>query len=117
MVDAPLDVFAVMIGIAAFLIALKASNQSADLRRRLDALEAAAAAPTAPSLMPFEERTVAPSTRAAEPPPLPPEAELAPPLTTDQGEPPQAGATAGTAAPPPPPFPTRPPVAAPGLEE
>ena len=41
MLDAPFDVFAVMIAIAAFLIALKASNQATELRRRLGSLEAA----------------------------------------------------------------------------
>ncbi len=37
MFDAPFDVFAVMIAIAAFLIALKASNQATELRRRAHA--------------------------------------------------------------------------------
>ena len=75
MFDAPFDVFAVMIAIAAFLIALKASNQASDLRRRLNALETAARTPSEPqppALTPWPafERTLA--TTAPSPPEQPP---------------------------------------------
>ncbi|MCJ9736221.1 hypothetical protein, partial [Bradyrhizobium sp. PRIMUS42] len=39
MFDGPFDVFAWIIAIAAFLIAIKASSQAAELRRRLSSLE------------------------------------------------------------------------------
>ncbi|PMZ30567.1 hypothetical protein C1X99_30650, partial [Pseudomonas sp. FW306-02-H06B] len=83
------DVFAVMIAIAAFLIALKASNQATELRRRLGSLEAMLQAqrqvqPHPP--LPVQEQS---STPAAEPPPLAPEAEAAPPpLVTEDVSPP-----------------------------
>ncbi|MDE2376571.1 DUF2339 domain-containing protein [Bradyrhizobium sp.] len=105
MFDTPFDVIIVMIAIAAFLIALKAANQIAELRARLNALEAAALAPRQimpPPLTPLQEleQTLAPGAPgAAEPPSLVPVAEAPPPLAPD------------TAAPPPLPTP------APGLEE
>ena len=98
MFDAPFDLLAVMITIAAFLMALKASTQTAELRRRVNALEAAAAAARPvmpPPLMP-QQREVPAAPRSAEPPALAPEAELAPPLAIGSTEP-RAGIT-----PPPP---------------
>ncbi|MBR0848939.1 DUF2339 domain-containing protein [Bradyrhizobium diazoefficiens] len=82
MFDAPFDVFAVMFAIAAFLIALKASNQATDLRRRLSSLEAALHTlrqVQPPPLTPARDQPAAPATAAPEPPPLAPEAEQAPP--------------------------------------
>ena len=40
MFDGPFDVFAVIIAIVAFLIAIKASSQATELRRRVNSLEA-----------------------------------------------------------------------------
>jgi uncharacterized membrane protein len=114
MFDAPFDVLAVMLAIAAFLIAMKASNQATDLRRRLNALEAAALATRQvqpPPLTPQQEmeQTLAAATAPAVEPA--PEAELAPPLAADHPEPPPIDAS--PAAAPPPPLPA----AGPGLEE
>jgi uncharacterized membrane protein len=115
MFDAPFDVFAVMIAIAAFLIAMKASNQATDLRRRLSALEGAlhTLRPIQPPpLTPQEmERTLAAATPQTTEPPSP-DAELAPPLVADQAAPPQIDTDAAPAAAPPPL-----PAAQPGLEE
>ncbi|WFU39223.1 DUF2339 domain-containing protein [Bradyrhizobium sp. CB82] len=113
MFDAPFDVFAVMIAIAAFLIALKASNQATDLRRRLSSLEAnlhAARPVQPPPLTPQQEmeQTHAAATPSAAEPPAP-DAELTPPLVADQAAPPPIDADAA----PPPLLPT----AGPGLEE
>ncbi|MGY3500169.1 putative membrane protein [Bradyrhizobium sp. USDA 4471] len=111
MFDAPFDVFAVMIAIAAFLIALKASNQATELRRRLGSLEAALLAlrqVQPPPPLPVQEQA---STPAAEPPPLAPEAEAAPPPVTEEAAPPPIEASPSTEAPPSLPTP------APGFEE
>ncbi|GLR91755.1 DUF2339 domain-containing protein [Bradyrhizobium iriomotense] len=113
MFDAPFDVFAVMIAIAAFLIALKASNQATDLRRRLSALEANLHTPRPiqpPPLTPQQEmeQTLAPATPTATESPAP-DAELAPPLVADQAAPSPIDPDAA----PPPPLPA----AGPGLEE
>lgn len=116
MFDGPFDFFALIIAIIAFLIAIKASNQATELRRRLSSLEEML--PARPPVQPppltavWEQApAVAPTTAAAEPPPLAPEAEMPPPpLTADASSPPlEAGLEAG--APPPLPAP------APGLEE
>lgn len=116
MFDAPFDVFAVMIAIVAFLIALKASNQTTELRRRLGSLEAALQAqrqvPPPPPL-PVQEHVSAPT---AEPPPLAPEAEVEvdvapPPLVMEEAAPPPPQASPEADAPPPLPAP------APGFEE
>ncbi|MGY8662765.1 DUF2339 domain-containing protein [Bradyrhizobium sp. UFLA05-109] len=114
MFDAPFDVFAVMIAIAAFLIALKASNQATDLRRRLSVLEANLHAPRPiqpPPLTPQQamEQTPAPAAPSTAEPPTP-DVELAPPLVADQAAPPPIETDATQAAPPPP-------AAGPGLEE
>ncbi|MCP3459831.1 DUF2339 domain-containing protein [Bradyrhizobium sp. CCGUVB23] len=116
MFDAPFDVFAVMIAIAAFLISLKASNQATDLRRRLSALEAGLHTPRQvqpPPLTPQQEmeQTLAASTPGTAERPAP-DAELAPPLVADEATPPPIDTDAAQAAPPPPM-----PAAGPGLEE
>jgi uncharacterized membrane protein len=114
MFDAPFDVFAVMIAIAAFLIAMKASNQATDLRRRLNALEATLHTPRQiqpPPLTPQQEmeQTLAAATPQTTEPPSP-DTELAPPLVADQ-VPPPIDTDIGSSAPPPLP------AAGPGLEE
>lgn len=114
--DAPFDVFAVMFAIAAFLIAIKASNQATELRRRLGSLEAMLQATRPiqpPPLMPVPEQAPTPAASAAAPPPLAPEAEPAPPppLVTDEVTPPPLEASAADVAPPPVP------AAEPGFEE
>lgn len=112
MFDGPFDFFALIIAIIAFLIAIKASNQATELRRRLSSLEEMLPVQPPPLTAVWEQApAVAPTTAAAEPPPLAPEAEMPPPpLTADASSPPlEAGLEAG--APPPLPAP------APGLEE
>lgn len=102
MFDGPFDVFALIIAIAAFLIAIKASSQAAELRRRLSSLEEmfyAQRPVQPPPLMPAQKLAPAPATTAAEPPPLAPEAEPAPPPITDHVAPPPLEAS--TDAPPP----------------
>src|SRR6266702_7530927 len=115
MFDAPFDVFAVMFAIAAFLIALKASNQATELRRRLSSLEAMLQAPRPiqPPPMPLPEQVPTPATSAAAPPPLAPEAEPAPSptLVTDHVTPPPIETSTDNVAPPPMP------AAEPGFEE
>jgi uncharacterized membrane protein len=115
MFDGPFDVFALIIAIVAFLIAIKASSQAAELRRRLNALEAMSYAQRPvqpPPLMPVQEQAPAPV--AAERPPLAPEAEP-PPLGTEQAPPPLA-ASVSAEAPPPLPAPA-PDIREPGFEE
>jgi uncharacterized membrane protein len=116
MFDTPFDLVVVMIAIAAFLIALKASNEISNLRARLNALEAAASTTRPaqpPPLMPLQEleRTLAAEPPITAEPSLAPEADTAPPLATDQTEPPPIATDAALAAPPPLPAPQ------PGLEE
>ena len=69
MFDSPFDFFSLVIAIVAFIFARKAFNQTAMLRARLDAIEAAGlqAMPTAPPLTPIEtlEQTLAASTPGA----------------------------------------------------
>jgi uncharacterized membrane protein len=118
MFDGPFDVFALIIAIVAFLIAIKASSQAAELRRRLNALEAMSYAQRPvqpPPLMPVQEQAPAPV--AAERPPLAPEAEPAPPpLDTEQASPPPLAASVSADAPPPLPAPA-PDIREPGFEE
>lgn len=114
MFDGPFDVFALIIAIAAFLIAIKASSQAAELRRRLSSLEEmfyAQRPVQPPPLMPAQELAPAPATTAAEPPPLAPEAEPASPPITDHVVPPPLEASTDA----PPPIPAAAP--APGFEE
>ena len=118
MFDGPFDVFALIIAIVAFLIAIKASNQAAELRRRLNALEAMSYAQRPvqpPPLMPVQEQAPAPAAMAAERSPLAPEAEPAPPpLDTEQASPPPLAEGVAAEAPPPLPAPD---IREPGFEE
>ncbi|RZM99065.1 hypothetical protein CWO91_36640, partial [Bradyrhizobium genosp. SA-3] len=73
MFDGPFDVFALIIAIAAFLVAIKASSQAAELRRRLSSLEEmfdAQRRVQPPPLTATWEQAPATATAAAEPPPL-----------------------------------------------
>ena len=108
MFDDPFVFFALVIAIVALIFARKAMNQVAELRQRLEAIQAAPAATTAavpPPLASFEafERTLPPVPHAATPtpPPIVLDAEfvapVAPPETSEQA--------AGGVAPPPPPMP------------
>ena len=115
MFDGPFDVFALIIAIIAVLIAIKASSQATELRRRLASLEEmfyAQRQVQPPPLMPTQVQAEAPATTAAEPPPLAPEVEAAPPpLVTEEASPPPLAASTEVNAPPPLPAP------APGFEE
>ncbi|MCK1617917.1 DUF2339 domain-containing protein [Bradyrhizobium sp. 159] len=114
MFDGPFDVFALILAIAAFLIAIKASSQAAELRRRLSSLEEmfdAQRQVKPPPLTPTWEQAPATATAAAEPPPLAPEAEQAPPALAEPVSPPPLGTSTEADAPPPLPAP------APGFEE
>ncbi|MEY9122916.1 DUF2339 domain-containing protein [Bradyrhizobium yuanmingense] len=114
MFDGPFDVFALIIAIIAFLIAIKASSQATELRRRISSLEEMLYAQRTvqpPPLMPAQAEAPA-TTAAAEPPPLAPETETTPPpLVTEEISPPPLEPSTGAAAPPPVPE------AAPGFEE
>ncbi|MBR0713599.1 DUF2339 domain-containing protein [Bradyrhizobium liaoningense] len=112
MFENPFELVALISAIAAFMFALRASNEITELRRRLNLLEEAArtARPIQPPApMPLQDG-LAPAASAAVPPPLPPEPELAPPLATEQIAPLQADAGEVSAPPPVP-------AATPGLEE
>ncbi|WP_025034556.1 DUF2339 domain-containing protein [Bradyrhizobium sp. DOA9] len=116
MFDGPFDAFALIIAIIAFLIAIKASSQATELRRKLNALEELLYAQRPvqpPPLLPAQAQAEAPTaTAAAEPPPLAPEAEtMPPPLVTEEISPPPLEPSTAAAAPPPVPE------AAPGFEE
>ncbi|HEV2159193.1 DUF2339 domain-containing protein [Bradyrhizobium sp.] len=119
MFDGPFDVFALIIAIVAFLVAIKASSQAAELRRKLNTLEEmfyAQRRVQPPPLVPAQvQAEAAPATAAAEPPPLAPEAEQAPPplVTAEVAPPPLEASSEAAAPPPPPPLPTP----APGFEE
>lgn len=114
MFDAPFDDLAILIAIVAFLIAIKATSQATELRRRLNSLEAMLYAQRQvqpPPLMPTPAPE-APATIAAEPPPLAPETERAPPPVAEQQiSPPPLEPSADNVAPPPVP------AAEPGFEE
>ncbi|MDI3562710.1 DUF2339 domain-containing protein [Bradyrhizobium sp. Arg816] len=120
MFDGPFDVFALIIAIIAVLIAIKASSQAAELRRRLASLEEmfyAQRQVQPPPLMPAQVQPEAPATMAAEPPPLAPEAEVAPPpLVTEEASPPPLAANTVADTPPPLPAPA-PDIREPGFEE
>lgn len=116
MFDGPFDFFALIIAIIAFLIAIKASNQATELRRRLSSLEEMLHAQRPvqpPPLTPVWEQApaTAATTAAAEPPPLAPEPETPPPPLTEDASSPPLEASLEVGAPPPLPAP------APGLEE
>ncbi|KRP99564.1 hypothetical protein AOQ72_13775 [Bradyrhizobium yuanmingense] len=114
MFDGPFDVFALIVAIIAFLIAIKASSQATELRRRISSLEEMLYAQRPvqpPPLMPAQAEAPA-TTAAAEPPPLAPETETTPPpLVTEEISPPPLEPSTGATAPPPVPE------AAPGFEE
>ncbi|WP_439393970.1 DUF2339 domain-containing protein [Bradyrhizobium sp. PMVTL-01] len=119
MFDGPFDVFALIIAIIAFLIAIKASSQATELRRRLNLLEekfyAQRPVVQPPPLMPAQVQAETPATPAAEPPPLAPEAEpTPPPLVAEEVAPPPLEPTPAADTPPPP-VPEAAP--APGFEE
>lgn len=119
MFDGPFDVFALILAIIAFLIAIKASSEATELRRKLNALEEmfyAQRAVQSPPPLPAQDQAEAPATTAAEPPPLAPEAEAAPPpFVTEEASPPIEASTAADA---PPPLPAPAPVSRePGFEE
>lgn len=103
MFDGPFDVFALIIAIIAFLIAIKASSEAAELRRKLNALEEtfyAQRAVQSPPPLPALDQTEAPATTAAEP--LAPEAEAAPPpFVAQEASPPPIEASTAADAPPP----------------
>lgn len=109
MFDGPFDVFALIIAIIAFLIAIKASSQAAELRRKLNALEEmfyTQRRVQPPPLMPAQVQAEAPATAPAEPPPLAPEATpVPPPLVTEEASPPPFAASIAADAPPPLPAP------------
>ena len=115
MFDLPFDFFAVLIAVGAFIFALKAFNQVATLRARLEVMEAAAARPMPRQLTPPQapEQALAPALpgMATEPPAAAPEPEIAPPGTPDLAAAPEP-IPAGTGAMPPPL-----PPAEPGFEE
>ncbi|RTM12695.1 MAG: DUF2339 domain-containing protein [Bradyrhizobiaceae bacterium] len=120
MFDGPFDVFALIIAIIAILIAIKASSQAADLRRRFNALEERFYAQRPiqpPPLLPTQAQAEMPATATVEPPPLAPEAEaVSPPLVTEELSPPPL--TLSPAAGAPPPLPASPPdIREPGFEE
>ena len=106
MFDDPFVFFALVIAIVALIFARKAMNQVAELRQRLEAIQAAPAAAAAavpPPLTPFEafEQTLppAPSAAAPTPPPIVPDAESVAPAAPSETSEQAAG---GAAAPPPP---------------
>ncbi|MBR0904118.1 DUF2339 domain-containing protein [Bradyrhizobium liaoningense] len=114
MFDGPFDVFTLIIAIAAFFIAIKASSQAAELRRRLSSLEEmfyAQRQVQPPPLAPAWEQAPATATAATEPPPLAPESEPTPPPVTEEVSPPPLDTSPQADAPPPLPTP------APGFEE
>ena len=101
MFDGPFDFFALIIAIIAFFIAIKASNQATEMRRRFNALEEKfyALRPVQP---PPPLPTLAQDEAPAEPPPLAPEAEPAsPPPVTEELSPPPLETSPQTDAPPP----------------
>src|SRR5258706_3430826 len=106
MFDLPFDFFALLIAIVAFIFARKAFNQSAMLRARLDAIEAAGlqARPGPPPLTP-REQTLATSSPgiAAEKPAVAAQAGGVPPFAEDQN--PEPSTTSGSAQATAPPLP------------
>ena len=71
MSDGPFDVFALIIAVIAFIIAIKASSQAAELRRRLSSLEETlhAQRPVQPPRIPADVWAEASATTSAAPPP------------------------------------------------
>src|SRR3954453_6415209 len=117
MSDGPFDVFALIIPVIAFIIAIKGSSQAAELRRRLSSLEETfhAQRPVQPPRIPADVWAEASATTSAAPPPLVPQAEAEaeappPPVTEDISPPPLEGSTGADATP-------QQPAPAPGFEE
>src|SRR3954451_9124538 len=116
MSDGPFDVFALIIAVIAFIIAIKASSQASELRRRLSSLEETfhAQRPVQPPRIPADVWAEASATTSAAPPPLVPQsepgAEAPPPLVTEDVSPPPLAANTEADAPPLP-------APAPGFEE
>ncbi|KRR29665.1 DUF2339 domain-containing protein [Bradyrhizobium retamae] len=105
MFDEPFVFFSLVIAIVALIFARKAMNEVAQLRQRLEAMQATpavAAAAMPPPLTPFEafEQSLppAPSGATPTPPPIVPEAES----IASAASPEAAGQAAGGAPPPPP---------------
>ena len=109
MPDDPFVFFAILIAIVALIFARKAMNQVAELRERLQAIQAAPATVAVagpPPLTPFEvfERTLPPpSTAAATPPPIIPDVESVAPAAASVT--PNDVVRGATPPPPPPPLP------------
>src|SRR4051812_34215031 len=109
MFEDPFVFLALAIAIVAFVIARKAMNEVAELRKRLETIQAApatAAAAMPPPLTPFEafERTLPPASSGiapTTPPPIIPDAEPVAPLAASE----TAEQATGEAAVPPPPLP------------
>jgi uncharacterized membrane protein len=101
MFDDPFNAFALIIAVIAFLIAIKASSQAADLRHKLNALEQLfyAQRQVQPPPLPTVQAET-PAAAAAEPPPVAPEAEPAPPLVTEDVSQPLAASVEAQAPPP-----------------
>src|SRR5438105_4990535 len=104
MFDDPFVFFALVIAIVALIFARKAMNQVAELRQRLEAMQAApatAAAPVPPPLTPFEafEQTLPPAAAGPTPPPIIPDVESVAPVAPSETSEQAAG---GAPAPPPP---------------
>ena len=103
MFDDPFVFFALVIAIVALIFARKAMNQVAELRKRLEAIQAApatAAAAVPPPLTPFEafERTLPPASTAAipTPPPIIPDAEPVAPIAASETQ--AAASSSGSTA-------------------
>src|SRR6266700_5106473 len=109
MFDNPFDLIPIAIAVVAFIVARKALDQFAVLRKRLEAIEAAQLAVARPVPPPLPTQAFEqPSTPAApdivpEPPPIVPDVESIAPAAATPAEPAQG--TAGDAAAPPPPLP------------
>ncbi|NOJ45481.1 DUF2339 domain-containing protein [Bradyrhizobium archetypum] len=109
MFDDPFVFFTLVIAIVALIFARKAMNQVAELRQRLEAMQATPTAAPAmpPPLTPFEafEQSLPPAPGATPPTPLPiaPDTESIAPAASPEA----AEQAAGGAAPPPPPQPDR----------
>lgn len=109
MFDNPFDFLAIAIAVIAFIVARKALDQIAVLRKRLEAIEAAGMAvarpvpPPLPSTQTFEQTPAPAAPKIVEPPPIVPDVESVAPAETTPAE--AAQETAGGPSAPPPPLP------------
>jgi uncharacterized membrane protein len=110
MPDNPFDFLAIAIAVIAFIVARKALDQIAVLRRQLEAIEAAGMVvarpvpPPLPSTQAFEQTSTPAAPKiVAEPPPIVPDVESIAPAETTPAE--AAQETAGGPSAPPPPLP------------